>query len=42
MGPDGKRLAKRNGGETLGDLRAAGVTPEAVRARLELTYTIPR
>jgi glutamyl-Q tRNA(Asp) synthetase len=35
LGPDGKRLAKRNGGETLSDLRAAGVTPEAVRVRVE-------
>jgi len=34
LGPDGKRLAKRNGGETLADLRTAGVTPEAVRARV--------
>jgi len=41
MGPDGKRLAKRHGGETLSDLRAAGVTPAEVRARVELTYTIP-
>jgi glutamyl-Q tRNA(Asp) synthetase len=35
MGADGKRLAKRNGGETLSDLRAAGVTPAQVRAGLE-------
>jgi glutamyl-Q tRNA(Asp) synthetase len=35
LGPDGKRLAKRNGGETLSDLRAAGVTPQEVRAKLE-------
>ncbi len=35
LGADGKRLAKRNGGETLADLRAAGVTPEEVRARME-------
>jgi glutamyl-Q tRNA(Asp) synthetase len=34
LGPDGKRLAKRNGGETLGDLRAAGVTPAEVRTRV--------
>jgi glutamyl-Q tRNA(Asp) synthetase len=34
MGADGKRLAKRNGGETLADLRAAGVTPEEVRVRV--------
>jgi glutamyl-Q tRNA(Asp) synthetase len=37
LGADGKRLAKRNGGETLADLRAAGVTPEEVRARVEWT-----
>jgi glutamyl-Q tRNA(Asp) synthetase len=36
MGADGKRLAKRNGGETLSDLRAAGVAPAEVRARLEM------
>jgi glutamyl-Q tRNA(Asp) synthetase len=35
LGPDGKRLAKRTGGETLRDLRAAGVTPQEVRARME-------
>jgi len=34
--PDGKRLAKRNGGETLADLRAAGVSPAQVRARVEM------
>jgi glutamyl-Q tRNA(Asp) synthetase len=34
IGHDGKRLAKRNGGETLSDLRAAGVTPAEVRARV--------
>jgi len=34
MGPDGKRLAKRNGGETISNLRAAGVTPTEVRARV--------
>jgi glutamyl-Q tRNA(Asp) synthetase len=33
LGPDGKRLAKRNGGQTLADLRIAGVTPLEVRAR---------
>src|SRR3546814_10456579 len=27
-GMDGKRLAKRNGGQTLADLRAAGADPE--------------
>jgi glutamyl-Q tRNA(Asp) synthetase len=36
IGSDGKRLAKRNGGETLADLRAAGVTPAAVRASVEM------
>lgn len=36
MGVDGQRLAKRNGGETLQDLRHQGVSPEAVRARLGL------
>jgi glutamyl-Q tRNA(Asp) synthetase len=35
LGPDGKRLAKRTGGETLRDLRAAGVTPQEIRARME-------
>jgi glutamyl-Q tRNA(Asp) synthetase len=34
LGPDGKRLAKRNGAESLRDLRAAGVTPEQLRAEL--------
>jgi glutamyl-Q tRNA(Asp) synthetase len=34
LGADGKRLAKRNGGETLADLRAAGATPDEVRARV--------
>ena len=34
LGPDGKRLAKRNGGETLADLRAAGVTPEEIWERV--------
>lgn len=31
---DGERLAKRRGGETLGDLRAAGVTGAELRSRL--------
>ncbi len=35
LGPDGKRLAKRNGGETLVDLRSAGVTPAQIRARMD-------
>jgi glutamyl-Q tRNA(Asp) synthetase len=33
LGPDGKRLAKRNGAEALRDLRARGVTPEKVRVK---------
>jgi glutamyl-Q tRNA(Asp) synthetase len=36
LGADGQRLAKRNGGETLQDLRAQGVAPSEVRARLGL------
>jgi glutamyl-Q tRNA(Asp) synthetase len=36
LGPDGKRLAKRNGGESLRDLRAAGVTAAEVRRRVGL------
>lgn len=35
MGPDGKRLAKRDGGETLKALRDAGVTAAAVIAGLD-------
>jgi glutamyl-Q tRNA(Asp) synthetase len=34
LGPDGKRLAKRNGAQSLGELREAGVRPEELRARL--------
>jgi glutamyl-Q tRNA(Asp) synthetase len=34
LGPDGKRLAKRNGGESLADLQAAGMTPAEVRERV--------
>ena len=34
LGPDGKRLAKRNGGESLRDLRASGVSAAALRAEL--------
>jgi len=34
LGPDGKRLAKRNGAQSLRALRQAGATPEAVRAEL--------
>jgi glutamyl-Q tRNA(Asp) synthetase len=33
-GPDGKRFAKRDGAETLQDLRARGMTAEAMRAEL--------
>jgi glutamyl-Q tRNA(Asp) synthetase len=34
MGPDGKRLAKRNGAESLRALRARGLTAEALKAEL--------
>ncbi|MDP6705544.1 MAG: tRNA glutamyl-Q(34) synthetase GluQRS [Alphaproteobacteria bacterium] len=34
--PDGRRLAKRQGGGTLADLREAGVTPAEIRHRLGL------
>ncbi|WP_454717028.1 tRNA glutamyl-Q(34) synthetase GluQRS [Caulobacter segnis] len=34
MGPDGKRYAKRDKAETLRELRAAGMSPEALRAEL--------
>jgi glutamyl-Q tRNA(Asp) synthetase len=34
LGPDGKRLAKRDRAETLQSLRARGVAPEALRAEL--------
>lgn len=34
LGPDGRRLAKRDHAETLADMRACGVTAEAVRRRL--------
>jgi len=34
LGPDGRRLAKRDRAETLESLRARGVTPEALRAEL--------
>ncbi|MBW8303624.1 MAG: hypothetical protein K0M78_06735, partial [Brevundimonas sp.] len=33
-GPDGRRFAKRDGSVTLAQLRADGVTPEALRAEL--------
>ena len=41
LGPDGKRLAKRNGAEPLAALRAAGVTPGEVRARVGLPPAPP-
>jgi glutamyl-Q tRNA(Asp) synthetase len=34
VGPDGKRLAKRNGARPLADLRAAGVAPDPLLAAL--------
>lgn len=34
LGPDGKRLAKRDRAETLQSLRARGVAPEALRAEM--------
>ena len=34
MGPDGKRYAKRDKAETLRELRAAGMSPEVLRAEL--------
>lgn len=37
MGPDGKRYAKRDKAQTLRELRAAGVTPEALRQDLDLS-----
>lgn len=36
LGPDGKRLAKRDKAETLREIRASGVTPYQVRMRLGL------
>ncbi len=36
LGPDGKRLAKRNGAQSLRDLRAEGVTPADIFDRLSL------
>ena len=35
LGPDGRKLSKRHGASSLGDLRETGVPPEAVRAYLE-------
>jgi len=34
LGPDGRRLAKRDRPETLRELRAGGVTPEQLRREL--------
>ncbi|WP_019906940.1 tRNA glutamyl-Q(34) synthetase GluQRS [Methylobacterium sp. 77] len=34
LGPDGTKLAKSRGSESLGDLRAQGVTPAEIRRRL--------
>ena len=36
LAPDGRRLAKRDTGETLRSLRGAGVTPAEIRAQLGL------
>lgn len=36
LDPDGRRLAKRDGALALAELRQQGVTPEQVRARLDL------
>jgi glutamyl-Q tRNA(Asp) synthetase len=36
VGPDGKRYAKRDKAETLRELRAAGMTPERLRAEMGL------
>ena len=36
LGPDGRRLAKRDGAAALAELRAQGVTPGQVRARVGL------
>ncbi len=36
-GPDGQRLAKRSGAESLRDLRESGVTPEEIRRMVGLT-----
>ncbi|MEM9170596.1 MAG: tRNA glutamyl-Q(34) synthetase GluQRS [Pseudomonadota bacterium] len=40
LGPDGKRLAKRDRAQTLDALRAAGVGPDDVRTRLGLTAPV--
>ncbi|EJL36192.1 glutamyl- or glutaminyl-tRNA synthetase [Caulobacter sp. AP07] len=41
-GPDGKRYAKRDKAQTLRELRAAGVTPRALRAEMGLPPPEPR
>jgi len=41
LGPDGKRLAKRDKAATLAALRSEGVSPAAVRARLGLAPAPP-
>jgi len=41
LGPDGKRLAKRDKAETLRELRAAGVSADALKARLAKGITGP-
>jgi glutamyl-Q tRNA(Asp) synthetase len=38
VGPDGARLAKRVGSQSLLDLRTSGLGPEAVLTRLNLTF----
>jgi glutamyl-Q tRNA(Asp) synthetase len=37
--PDGKRFAKRDQAETLRDLRARGVSPEALRAEWAMGHS---
>lgn len=36
LGPDGRRYAKRDRSVTLAELRASGITPEALRSELGL------
>lgn len=42
LGPDGKRLAKRDRAETLQAMRERGVTPEAIRAELGFASRRPQ
>ncbi|MFC5338155.1 tRNA glutamyl-Q(34) synthetase GluQRS [Leucobacter denitrificans] len=42
LGPSGARLAKRDGAVTLRDLKAAGVKPDLVRAKLAQTLGLAR